>query len=188
MSPFPFSARNRLVETDKLPSPPSTAESMNRAGLTLVKLADRQLDLNRLVETILAATQATGVAIAMQGSSGICCCAASGITAPPVGTQLSSAGGLTNLCLTTGEIQLCNDVEQDSRADAAACTELGIRSVLVFPLKLEGRTFGVLDILSAHENAFDHECVAAAATFAEQVRRLAAGMLHGEEIRDVGIT
>jgi hypothetical protein len=161
----------------KIPPDPSSVPEYKRSGPILVSDRGAPSDLNRLVEEILATTQASGVAVAVRGARGLYCSAASGSTAPQVGTELGSGTGLTNLSLTTGRMQLCNDTEQDTRADSKACRDLGIRSMLVLPLNRDGRTLGVLDIFSSRVNAFDEECIAAALGFAAQACSLAIGPL-----------
>ena len=55
---------------------------------------------------------------------------------------------------------ICPDTESNSRVDLAACRHLGVRSLLVAPLRHWQRTLGVFEVLSSAPNAFDHHDVA----------------------------
>ena len=84
-----------------------------------------------------------------------------GALAPEVGTRLHAGISLTGLCLETGEVLLCNDTSTDRRVDPQLCKEIGIRSVLVLPIKQNAKVVGVLLLLSIHPNAFNqHDATA----------------------------
>lgn len=117
-------------------------------------------------------TGAAGAAIALGAGADLYCRASRG-AAPPVNTRLDPESGLTGLCFRSGELLLCNNTEEDSRVDAEACRALGVRSVLVVPVRAEGITRGVLELLSAQAAAFDDVQVAA-------VKKIASGLLGRE--------
>ena len=72
-----------------------------------------------------------------------------------VGFRLTIQGTLSGLSLTTSQTLNCEDSETDDRVDRVACRRIGLRSMLVVPLKFEGKPFGVLKTLSDKPFAFD---------------------------------
>src|SRR5215470_3903842 len=101
-------------------------------------------------------TNASGTAIALSecNAGEIICRARAGPTAPEVGTALRVEGTFTCLCIQTGKELSCNDAETDSRVDKSAIRALGIRSILVIPIKEEDRVIGVLAAFSPTARAF----------------------------------
>jgi PAS domain S-box-containing protein len=73
-----------------------------------------------------------------------------GIEAP----RLKLASSLSGICARTGELQHCDDVLVDTRLPHQPYRELGIRSILVVPLRDEQRTLGVLKVVSLEAHAF----------------------------------
>ena len=55
---------------------------------------------------------------------------------------------------------LCHDAERNPRVDLASCQRLGVRSILVSPLRHYRRTLGVFEVLSSSPRAFDNRDVA----------------------------
>jgi TonB family protein len=118
--------------------------------------ADLALDLvlNRIVELARESTQATAAAIALTREGEIICRAASGESAPDLGTRLSSDTGLSAACVQTGNWQRCDDSESDPRVDPQLCRRLGVRSMLVVPVLKEGELLGVLEVFSVEAHGF----------------------------------
>jgi putative methionine-R-sulfoxide reductase with GAF domain len=116
--------------------------------------------INIIAERAQALTGATGAAIALRKGMEIVCRARTGRTAPDIGVRLQTDSGLSAECVRTGEAMLCHDTETSPRVDLAACRHLGVRSILVSPLRHFRRTLGVFEVLSSTPNAFDHEDVA----------------------------
>jgi hypothetical protein len=113
-------------------------------------------------------TGATGAAIALSTEDAVCCRASTG-AAPEVGTSLHAGISLTELCLETGEVLLCNDTSTDRRVDPRLFKETGIRSVLVLPIKQNAKAVGVLLLLSINPNAFNQHDVTAMSRLADGV-------------------
>ena len=99
------------------------------------------------------------------------CRAKIGASVPDVGTPLYSGIGLSGLCLQTGEVQLSNDTNVDSRVDLEASKKLGIRSLLVLPLKANTAVLGVLELASVNANAFNPLEVARMSSLADELLR-----------------
>ncbi|HKH82978.1 MAG TPA: PAS domain S-box protein, partial [Gemmatimonadales bacterium] len=68
--------------------------------------------------------------------------------------RLKVSSSLSGLSLRTGELQRCDDVLVDSRIPQDPYREMGIRSILVVPLKEESRTLGALKVVSYEAHAF----------------------------------
>jgi TonB family protein len=118
--------------------------------------ADLALDivLSEIAEQACLATGATGAAIILEREGEMVCRASSGANAPEMGARLSSKAGLTAECIRTQQMQRCEDALIDPRADAEASRDLGVRSVLIFPLLRNGGLAGVLEVLSSRAGAF----------------------------------
>ena len=68
--------------------------------------------------------------------------------------RLKVTGSLSGLCVRSGELQRCDDTLAGPPGEHQAYRELGIRSILVVPLKDEHRTLGVLKVVSPDAHAF----------------------------------
>jgi putative methionine-R-sulfoxide reductase with GAF domain len=122
-----------------------------------------QLDLEPAISAITARAQhltgATGAAIALRKGDEIVCRARAGRTAPDLGVRLQTDAGISAEAVRTGEVMLCNDAERNPRVDLASCRRLGVRSILVSPLRSYRRTLGVFEVLSSSPSAFDERDV-----------------------------
>jgi GAF domain-containing protein len=122
------------------------------------------LDLNPAVDIIAdraqVMTRATGAAIALNRGTDIVCRARAGRTAPDLGVRLQTESGISGQCVRTGEILLCHDTESNPNVDPAVSRRLGVRSILVSPIRYFQRTLGIFEVLSASPYAFDHRDVA----------------------------
>lgn len=121
---------------------------------------DLEPGISIIAEKAQALTGATGAAIALRKGDEIICKARTGRTAPDLGVRLQTDRGLSAECVRTGEVLLCNDAESNPRVDTASCRRLGVRSILVAPLRHFRRTLGVFEVLSSTAHAFDNNDVA----------------------------
>jgi PAS domain S-box-containing protein len=74
-----------------------------------------------------------------------------------VGTEaprLKLNASLSGVCVRTGELQRCDDTRVDPRVPQQAYADLGVRSILVVPLRDEHQTLGVLKVVSPEAHAF----------------------------------
>jgi len=126
-------------------------------------------ELQAILEQAKEGTGATGAVIALSTEDALCCRASTGASAPEVGVRLHAGISLTGLCLRTGEILLCNDTYTDRRVDPQLCKEMGIRSVLIVPIKQNGKVAGVLEVLSTNPNAFNQHDATAMSKLADRV-------------------
>jgi len=129
-----------------------------------VEIHAGEIDLEPAISAITERAQhltgATGAAIALRKGDEIVCRARAGRTAPDLGVRLQSDIGISAEAVRTGEIMLCNDAERNPRVDLASCRRLGVRSILVSPLRSYRRTLGVFEVLSSSPSAFDDRDVA----------------------------
>jgi TonB family protein len=137
------------------------------------------LVLNDVVEQARNATGATGAAIALFRDGELACRATSGENAPDLGVRVDATSGLAGACVRTGEIQQCQDTENDARVNADKCRLLGVRSMLIAPL-VDGQTLiGLIQVFSAWPNAFGKRELSAlqvlAGRIAESNREAQAG-------------
>jgi GAF domain-containing protein len=129
---------------------------------TLINAGEIDLEpgISIIAEKAQVLTGATGAAIALRRGNEIVCRARTGRTAPDVGVRLQTDSGLSAECVRTGEVLLCNDAESNPRVDWATCRRMGVRSILVAPLRHFRRTLGVFEVLSSTPHAFDNNDVA----------------------------
>ncbi len=123
-----------------------------------------ELDLEPAISAITERAQhltgATGAAIALRAGDEIVCRARTGRTAPDLGVRLQTDAGISAEAVRSGEIMLCHDAERNPQVDLASCRRLGVRSILVSPLRHYRRTLGVFEVLSSSPGAFDQSDVA----------------------------
>ncbi len=125
-------------------------------------LAGLDLDptISLIAERAQSITAATGAALALRRGKDIVCRARAGRTAPDLGVRLQTDTGISAECVRTGEVLVCGDAESDTHVDRATCRRLGVRSILVAPLRYFRRTLGLFEVLSCAPHAFDHQDVA----------------------------
>jgi TonB family protein len=131
-------------------------------------------DLAVVAQRAQAFTNASGVAIALSEGNAdeIVCRARSGASAPEVGAALRVNGTFTGLCIQTGKELRCDDCETDTRVDTAAIRALGIRSMVVTPIREDNRVVGVLAAFAPTPHAFTITHVAVLKTMADQISAL----------------
>ena len=129
-----------------------------------IEIHPAELDLEPAISAITERAQhltgATGAAIALRAGDEIVCRARAGRTAPDLGVRLQTDAGISAEAVRSGEIMLCHDAERNPRVDLASCRRLGVRSILVSPLRHYRRTLGVFEVLSSSPGAFDERDVA----------------------------
>ncbi len=132
--------------------------------------------LQRIVERALAATGASGAAIALEDCSGIVCRASTG-NAPDLGVRIQANSGLSGECVRTGQIVRCEDTESDPRVDAELCRQIHLRSALILPLYRGERLCGVLEAFSDRPRAFEAPHVLLLRRVCDLVVETAGGLL-----------
>ena len=83
------------------------------------------------------------------------CRASVGRGGPALGTHVDADSGFSGQCIRTGKALRCDDCEIDARVDAANCRRLGVRSMVVAPIRYERSVVGLVAVFSAKSFAFD---------------------------------
>lgn len=107
-----------------------------------------------VVERTLGLIEADGAAIELADGEEMVYRAGAGIAASQLGLRLKVGESLSGLCVRSGEILHCRDSESDPRVDRNACRAVGLRSMIVVPLRHEGETVGVLKAMSRQPDKF----------------------------------
>ncbi len=135
------------------------------------------LVLHELVVRAATATRASAAALALARGNEMVCRAATGLQAPDLGVPLNTHEGLSGACLRTRQPQLCVDAESDPLVDADAAGRLGIRSMLIVPVRDDGAILGVREVFSSEPAAFSREHQTLLEVIASDCARLHRGML-----------
>ncbi len=122
------------------------------------EIAKHGLDLSGVVQAVVeripSLTNAEGAIVEYIEGDEMVYSGASGFASPLLGTRAKREANLSGLCVRLGQILLSDDIVLDPRIDAGSFQEVGIRSMVVAPLKHEGSTVGVLKIVSTATHAF----------------------------------
>lgn len=117
------------------------------------------LDLGGLLDLVVhraqALVNADGTAIEMVEGDEMVYRATAGMALGSLGLRLKRSHSLSGLCVAQGRALHCEDALTDPRADRAACERLGLRSMVVVPLRHHGVTVGVLKAMSRRTGHFD---------------------------------
>lgn len=81
--------------------------------------------------------------------------AATGAAESYLGMRLRSRSSLSGLCIREGVALQCDDCESDDRVDRDACRRIGLRSMIVMPLRHHDAVVGVLKVMASAPAAFD---------------------------------
>ena len=161
------SATSLFAEPSKLTQVAQTLAAHGGGALSI----DLALDivLNDVVEQARSSTGATGAAIALFREGELVCRATTGENAPDMGVRVDAHSGLAGACVSTGEIQQCQDTDTDARVNADTCRQLGVRSMLIAPLVDGQRLIGLIQVFSASPNAFGKREISALQVIAGRI-------------------
>jgi diguanylate cyclase (GGDEF)-like protein len=116
------------------------------------------LDLGRLLDRVVKRTlrlvDAEGAALEMVEGDEMVYRAVAGMAEGNLGLRLERSHSLSGLCVAEGRALSCEDALQDPRCDRAACERMGLRSMVVVPLRHHGVTVGVLKAMSRQAGHF----------------------------------
>lgn len=107
-----------------------------------------------VVEQVLDLIGATGAAIELAEGEDMVYRAASGIAKDQLGLRLKISESMSGLCVRTGEVLYCTDSDTDARVNREACKKIGLRSMIVIPLKHNETPVGVLKAMGTEPEAF----------------------------------
>src|ERR1700674_4350333 len=124
---------------------------------TPVDHANLDVVLNVALRAAVYGTGAAAAAIALMRDGQLVCRAREGDIAPDLGVVLNVDTGITGACVRSAQVLHCQDAETDGRVDSAVCRALGIRSILVVPIVVNGAVTGILEILASNDHAFNSD-------------------------------
>lgn len=152
-----------------MPSPEQLMHVIN----IQTEIAKLGLDLGGVMQYVVEQTlpliEADGAVIELAEDGEMVYRAASGIAENQLGLRLRIETSISGLCVMTGETLSCTDSETDPRVDRLACQRVGLRSMIVMPLKHRGVTVGVLKAVSARTNKFEEHDMALLGMLSEVV-------------------
>jgi PAS domain S-box-containing protein len=133
-----------LLDTELFQAVLEVEEAVSAAGL------DSGTVMRVIAERSKALTGASGAVIELIEGEDLIPVVHLGTEAP----RLKMNASLSGICIRTGELQRSDDVFADTRVPHQAYRELGIRSLMLVPLRDEQRILGVLKVVSPQPNAF----------------------------------
>lgn len=104
--------------------------------------------MNFAAERVQHLTSAAGAIVEIAEHDEMIYRAATGMAQGQLGLRLKSNGSLSGLCVETGRVLQYEDSETDARVDRDACRRVGLRSMLVAPLRHHDTVVGVLKVAS----------------------------------------
>jgi putative methionine-R-sulfoxide reductase with GAF domain len=162
---FPGISAGIAASAEHMRAPAFSRPQNDDAARSLAEIASRDLDaaLQLLAERAQYITDASGAAIALRRGehNDMVCRASAGSNAPELGAILSMRYGLSGESVRSGQLQRCDDAQNDPRVNREACLQLGIASVIVMPILSGEQTFGVFELFSGKPFAFADRDVSA---------------------------
>jgi len=125
--------------------------------------------LQLISRQMMTFTRGTGAVIAALDEASRITCIASAGRAPAIGAVLKPDSGLSGECVRSGEVVCCDDAAHDSRVDPKLAKALGFQSMIVFPLRVERRVVGVLEVFAGETKRFGSDDVGVLAKIGELV-------------------
>ena len=129
------------------------------------------LRLHEILQQARLTTAADGAVVALAVGDRMVCRASLGDKAPSVGVSMNTRSGLSGACVQSREMQLCDDSLADPRVNAAACRDLGMRSIVVLPVLSGGELWGILEIFSSVPRAFNESDLQSLQSLSRKISR-----------------
>jgi TonB family protein len=147
----------------------------------LISSGEHRLDamLAAIASAARRLTGASGSAIAMWKDGVMVCRARSGETAPALGAELNAETGISGECLRTGAVQHCPDTEKNPLVNVEVCRGLGLRSMVVLPIRGWHAINGILEVFGTEPAAFSEHQVALLVQLAALAERARTLQPHG---------
>lgn len=119
-------------------------------------LNDREHVMDIIVDRVRTLTRSDGIAIETNEDDKMVYQATSGILEDKVGMTLPVNESLSGRCHLDGEMKRCDNVEEDDRVPKSdLAIDIGIRSMLLIPLKQGKEHFGTLKTVYSQSAGFD---------------------------------
>jgi transcriptional regulator with GAF, ATPase, and Fis domain len=110
--------------------------------------------LHDLAARAMQETGASSVAIGLGREGAMICCAVAGLSPANLGAPINTESGLTGMAIRRQMSQWCTDTESDLRVDVELCRQLGVRSIIVVPVRGRYTVVGLFAIFSVSPDAF----------------------------------
>lgn len=127
----------------------------------LTKVVQQGLDLASIMHMVTVETtrltHSDGAVIEVAEGSDMVYKAASGLAENQLNFRLAISNSLSGFSVQTGRTLVCLDSERDERVNLQACRAIGLRSMIVHPLKNKNQNVGVLKVLYKAPNAFGNK-------------------------------
>ncbi|RZL37977.1 MAG: GGDEF domain-containing protein [Rubrivivax sp.] len=133
---------SRVPSREKLLEVIAIQTEVARLGLDLGGL------MNVVVQRIPGLVGADGGVVELAEGEDMVYRAAAGMAGHSLGLRLARGSSLSGLCVREGRTLRCDDALADPRADRVACERLGLRSMVVVPLRHGGEIVGVVKAMS----------------------------------------
>lgn len=158
------------------------AERLLAIVLFQTEIAKARMDLGEVItraaELCQTLTAADGAAVEMADGPDMVYRTATGLASPQLGLRIPRIGSLSGRCMADGLAHVCEDSETDPLVDRIACRIVGLRAMIVVPLRYEDVIVGVLKVVSAAPSAFGDADLQALTLMSEVI---AAAMTHATE-------
>lgn len=152
------------------------------------EIAKLGLDLGGVMTLVAAQasllTGADGAVVEMAEGDDMVYRAVAGMAEPQLGLRIARATSLSGACVATGQPMRCDDAWTDPRVDRLACEKVGLRSMIVVPLKHHDAQVGVLKVLAREPSAFEQADVEILELMTELI---AASMYHATHFGSDGL-
>lgn len=143
------------------------------------EIAKQGLDLSGVLDAVVnripTITNAEGAIVEYTEGDEMVYRGASGFARPLLGMRVKRDASLSGLCVRLGQVLRSDDIQVDPRVDLAPFQEVGVRSMVVAPLKHDSSVVGVLKIVSTETHAFTARDVRVLELMSELI---AAAMYH----------
>jgi TonB family protein len=113
-----------------------------------------EIVFSQIVERARQNSGATSASIVLKKGTEVIRCASNDVETRELPHWLDIGTGLATECLTTGQVQRCDDAQSDPRPGAQIYYPLGIHSLLLLPLAHNAEVVGVLGVCSSRPSAF----------------------------------
>ncbi|MGH2820292.1 MAG: ATP-binding protein [Actinomycetota bacterium] len=152
---------------------------VNEIAASELALQDAVKALLGVAVELLAAEQGSIMLLEEDGRT-LVLVASSGLpTEVPLGSQVAVGEGVSGRVLATGKPLLLGDVDREAFVNFVPKSRQ-IASSVVVPLRIQGRSIGVLNLAISHRKAFTEEDLRFAQLFADQT----AGLIHRARLHE----
>jgi|SRR5579872_2201205 TonB family protein len=151
--------------------PPPSSDGSSLLGVLRRSLSTGTQSTDSILTAVAGTARivsgADGTALAVRTNGVVLCRARNGEIAPEFGAPVNVDSGISGECLRSAMTLVCHDSEEDERVDPEVCRRLGIRSIVVVPLRSSTGMIGILEAFSARPDAFDGEQISSLRALAE---------------------